>query len=139
MERVGFVREVSNGKAEVEVRRISGCGGNCKGCGGCDTPNHVVILKNTIGAKVGDYVEIKGDTKNILIYTLIVYMIPFVMLLLGLLFSINILRKFEVVNYEPLSFLIGIIFLALGYLIVKLIDRMIGHRENTTIKMTRII
>ncbi len=139
MQRIGFVRKISNGKAEVELRRISGCGGNCKTCGGCDTPNHVVYLKNEIGAKAGDYVEIKGDTKKILKYTLIVYMIPFAMLIVGILLSLKILVSLEVENHELLSFIIGLIFLALGYLVVKLIDRKIAKRENGTIEMTRII
>lgn len=140
MEQVGFVKKIFDGKAEIEVRRISGCGENCKGCGGsCDVPNHVVILPNNIDAKVGDYVEIKGETKNLLKYTMIVYMIPFVMLLIGILSGMKVLRYFEIPNYEPLSFLIGLVFLALGYLVVRIIDKNIGKKEDNTIIMTRII
>lgn len=140
MEQVGFVRKISNGKAEVEVRRVSGCGGGCKSCGGsCDTPNHVVILPNHINAKVGDLVEIRGETKNILKYTMIVYMIPFAMLILGILIGMNTLKLREINNYEPLSFLIGLIFMAFGYFIVKVIDKRIEKKDDNTITMTKII
>lgn len=140
MEQVGFVRKTFDDKVEIEVRRISACGENCKGCGGgCDVPKHIVILPNNIDAKVGDQVEIIGETKNLLKYTMIVYMIPFSMLLIGILLGIRVLKNLEISNYEPLSFLIGLIFLAIGYFIVRIIDRNIGKKEDNTITMTRII
>ena len=140
MEQVGFVRNVSDGKAEVEVRRISSCGGGCKSCSGCDTPVHLVTLSNEINAKVGDLVEIRAVAKDILKYTMIVYMIPFSMLLIGIIGGMKVLQSFEVANYEPLSFLIGVIFLALGYFIVKLFDNNIVNKEDETIiVMTKII
>lgn len=140
MEQVGFVRNVSDGKAEVEVRRISSCGGGCKSCSGCDTPVHLVTLSNEINAKVGDLVEIRAVAKDILKYTMIVYMIPFSMLLIGIIGGMKVLQSFEVANYEPLSFLIGVVFLALGYFIVKLFDNNIVNKEDETIiVMTKII
>ncbi|WMM26824.1 SoxR reducing system RseC family protein [Tissierella sp. MB52-C2] len=140
MDQVGLVRKVSNGEAEVEVRRISGCGENCKGCGGgCNVPSHVVVLSNDINAKVGDFVEIKGETKNILKYTMIIYMVPFVFLIMGISLGMKFLKNMSISSYEPLSFLIGLIFLAFGYLVVKFIDKKVGKKEENIIKMTRII
>lgn len=140
MEQVGFVKNVVDGKAEVEVRRISSCGGGCKSCSGCDTPIHIVTLSNDINAKVGDLVEIRGVAKDILKYTMIVYMIPFSMLLIGIIGGMKILQNYGVTNYEPLSFLIGIIFLALGYFIVKIFDNKIENKEDGTVMvMTKII
>lgn len=141
MEQVGFVKNISDGRAEVEVRRISSCGGGCKSCGSsCDTPNHVVTLNNDIDAKVGDFVEIRGVAKDILKYTMIVYMIPFSMLLIGIIGGMKVLQNYGVANYEPLSFLIGLVFLALGYFIVKIFDNKIENKgDGNTIVMTRII
>ena len=140
MEQVGFVKNVVDGKAEVEVRRISSCGGGCKSCSGCDTPIHIVTLSNDINAKVGDLVEIRGIAKDILKYTMIVYMIPFSMLLIGIIGGMKILQNYGVANYEPLSFLIGIIFLALGYFIVKIFDNKIENKEDGTVMvMTKIV
>lgn len=141
MEQIGFVKNTYENKAEVEVRRISACGGGCKSCAGaCDSPNHSVVLLNNIDAKVGDYVEISAVATDILKYTMIVYMIPFTMLLIGIIGGMKTLQYYEVTNYEPLSLLVGIIFLALGYLIVKIFDNKIENREDGTIMvMTRII
>lgn len=139
MEQVGLVKKVSKGRAEVEVRRMSGCGENCKGCSsGCNTPNHIVVLPNNIDAKVGDLVEIKGETKSILKYTMVVYMIPFTMLILGIVIGMNIFKGLNMSNYEPLSFLTGLVAMALGYFIVKIIDKRISKTEDI-IRMTRII
>lgn len=140
MEQIGFVRKVTDNKIEVEVKRVAGCGDNCKSCGSsCDSPNHVIVLQNSIGAQVGDLIELKGETGNVLKYAMIVYMIPFAMLLLGIIGGIKVLQSYEVANYEPLSFLIGIIFLAIGYIFVRLIDRRIGKKDDNIIKIVRII
>lgn len=139
MEQVGFVRKSSDNNIEVEVRRVSGCGESCGSCGAGCSPSHVVTLPNTIGAKVGDFIEIKGRTNKLLQYTLIVYMIPFAMLLLGILGSMRVLKSYEIANYEPISFLVGLVFLAIGYFFVKLIDRSIGKKEDDSIEIVRII
>ncbi|WP_353097031.1 SoxR reducing system RseC family protein [Tissierella praeacuta] len=140
MEQVGFVRKISGDNVEVEVRRISACGDNCKSCGGsCHAPNHIVVLPNIINAEVGDLVELKGETKNILKYTMIVYMVPFTMLIIGILIGMKVLKNLNISNYESLGFLVGLIFMAIGYFIVKSIDKKIGRREENIIKMIRII
>lgn len=140
MEQRGRVKSVRNGKAEIEVARISSCGGGCKTCASsCNTPGHTVILDNKLGAKIGDMVELKGETKNILKYTLIVYMIPFASLLIGIMLGMKLLSARGVKEYELLGFLIGIGFMSLGYLIVKLLDNRIGQRDESTIEIVRII
>lgn len=140
MEQVGFVRKVNGNNVEVEVRRVSACGDNCKSCGGsCSAPNHVVILSNNVNAKAGDFVEIKGEAKNILKYTMIIYMVPVTMLIIGILIGMKILKNLNIISYEPFSFLIGLVFMAIGYFIVKIIDKRFGKRNKDIIQMTRII
>ncbi|NLV89033.1 MAG: SoxR reducing system RseC family protein [Tissierellia bacterium] len=139
MEQVGLIRKVDKNKVEVEVRRISGCGGGCKTCSGCDTPSHIVIIPNTLNAKVGDLVELKGETKNILKYTMVVYMIPFGLLIFGILMGMTLLKSRGIDYYEPLSFLIGLVFMAFGYLIVKIVDKKIAEKEDDIVKMTKIL
>lgn len=139
MEQLGFVRKVNHDQAEVEVRRISGCGGECSSCGGCDAPKVVVYLKNNIGAKEGDLVEIKAIPKRILKYTLIAYMIPFAMLVIGILGGINYFQSIGVENYEIYGFFVGIAFLGISYIIVKIIDKYIAKKDEVAMEMTRIL
>ncbi len=140
MEQIGYIRNTSNGMAEVEVRRISGCGGSCSSCGGsCDVPSIIIKIENSIGAKPGDYVEIKGQSNKIIRYALIVYMIPFFMLILGIMMSTVLLKSLGINNSELYSFLIGILFLGISFLILKRIDNSIKKKNDKAIKMVRIL
>lgn len=140
MEQIGYIRNTSNGMAEVEVRRISGCGGSCSSCGGsCDVPSIIVKMENPLGAKPGDYVEIKGQSNAIIKYALIVYMIPFFMLILGIIMSTILLKSSGVNSYELYSFLIGIVFLGVSFLILKRIDNSIKKKKNKVMEMVRIL
>lgn len=139
MDKIGLVSNVEDGFAEVEVRRISGCGGGCKTCSGCDTPSIKVKLSNDINAKTGDFVELQAHTKRVLKFTLIMYLVPFSMFLLGIVFGVNILEKNNVQAYELYGFLIGLISLTLSIFVLRLIDRYAGRKKITTIVMKRIV
>ena len=140
MEQIGYVRNTSNGMAEVEVRRISGCGGGCSNCGGsCNVPSLIIAIKNPIDAKPGDYVEIKAKSNKIIRYALIVYMIPFVMLILGIILSMNLFKSVDIVNYETYSFLVGLLFLGISFIIVKKIDNSIKRKNESVMEMVRIL
>lgn len=140
MEQIGYVLKTIDNIAQVEVRRIAGCSGGCSSCGGgCSVPSIIVSMENLIGAKEGDLVEIKAKPKNIIKYALIVYMIPFAMLILGISLSIKFLQTQNIANYETYSFMVGLLFLAVSFGIVKIIDRRIKSRNETAMEMIRIL
>ena len=140
MEQVGLIRKITNGIAEVEVRRISGCGGGCSSCGGsCNMPSMVVSIENSINAKVGDYVEIKAKSKKIIKYALIVYMIPFIMLILGIILGMNLFQSMNRTNYETYGFMVGLIFLGVSFFIVRKIDNFIKSKNENAMEMVRIL
>ncbi len=140
MEQVGVIKNIYDDMAEIEVKRMSACGDNCKGCASsCDTPGHLIVLKNNINAQVGDRVEIKGKTGDILKLTMIVYFLPFAFMLGGIFFGIKTFQNMGMENYEPMSFLLGVVCLAFGYFLVRLFDKAFGKKENNTIVMTKII
>lgn len=140
MEQVGYVCKIIDDKAEVEVRRISSCGGGCSSCGGsCNVPSIIVVMNNLINAEVGDYVEIRAKSKNIIKYALIVYMIPFAMLILGIILGMNLFQSMNMSNYETYGFMIGLIFLVISFTIVRRIDKFIEKKNENTMEMVRII
>lgn len=139
MEQVGFVRRLIDDKAELEVRRASGCG-SCNGCGGgCEVQAHIVTIKNSVNARVGDFVELKGEANSIFKYTLIVYMIPFIFLIGGIALGNMYFKSIGNPNFELLSFATGILFLVISYFILKVIDKKIEKRDKSTIVMTKIL
>lgn len=140
MEQIGYVRRIFNDIAEVEVRRTSGCGGGCSSCGGgCSAPSITVPLKNTLKAQEGDYVEIKGEANKIIKYALILYIIPFAMLILGIVMGVGFFKSRGIGNYEMYGFLSGIIFLGISFLIVKKIDVNIQGKKESALEMVRIL
>ncbi len=139
MEQIGFVKKTLGDKVEIEVSRISGCGGGCKTCSGCDTPGHSLIIKNNLNVKVGDIVKVKGEVKNIMKYTFIVYFIPLSMLLLGVFSGIKMFSGSNSINPEVAGFILGLIFMGLGYLLVKLIDSKIGKKDETAISIIEVL
>ena len=74
-------RLLSNGMAEIAVRRESACGGNCHACGGtCASKNIIkVSAKNPVLAGVGDRVVVASSTSGILGAAVVVYVIPLVL------------------------------------------------------------
>ncbi len=96
-------------------------------------------MKNSIEAKEGDYVEIKGKANKIIKYALIMYMIPFTMLILGILLGIALFKSRGIANYEGYGFLIGLVFLIISFLIVKKIDTSIQKKNETPMEMVRIL
>ncbi len=140
MEQVGFVKKVIGDKIELEVRRVSGCGSGCNSCSSsCEVAPHNIILPNKLNAKVGDFVEVKGEVGNILKYTFIVYMIPFAAVILGIILGNSYFKNNGYSAYELLSFLTGIIFLALSYFIIKIIDNRISKKNESVISAVRIL
>lgn len=140
MDQIGVIKNIYDDMAEIEVKRMSAWGDNCKGCGSsCDTPGHLIVLKNNINAQVGDRVEIKGKTGDILKLTMIVYFVPFTFMLIGIFSGLKIFKNMGLANYEPISFLLGLACLAFGYFLVRLFDNAFGKKENNTIVMTKII
>lgn len=139
MEQVGFILDTKDKKAKVEVRRISGCGGGCKTCSGCDTPSMIIDLDNNIGAKRGDFVEIRGQSKTILKYTFLTYMIPAAFFIFGIVFGINNFQKKGYENFELYGFLVGIIFLIISFVILSFIDKKSKDKTKEMLQMVKII
>ncbi len=139
MEQIGFVRRLNGDDMELEVRRVSACGGNCSSCSSCDTAPHIITVPNRLNAKVGDFVEIKGHTKNILKFTALVYMVPLFFLILGISIGNMIFKSRGYSNYEVLSFLTGVLGLIVSLFLIKLVDNRLKDKKDSTLSITRIL
>lgn len=136
MEQVGFVKKIKdNGLMELEVKRISACGGGCSTCSAhCDVPGHIVELPNKIDAKVGDIVEIQGNSKNILKYAAVVYLIPLTFLIIGSLIGSLVFKTSEIK-----TLLCGVLFMAASIFLVRNFDKKVEKRGNEALTATRIL
>lgn len=124
MDRVGKVVNTNNGMASLEVRKVSSCGTNCASCSAaCAQPPQVIEVINTLEAEAGDFVEIQADNGRVLKYMLLLYGIPLLFLIVGFGLGHSYLVNRNIENYEILSLLIGIVAMAIGGLVVRLIDK----------------
>lgn len=140
MEQVGFVRRLKDDKMELEVRRGSAWGGGCNDCGGsCDEDPHIVVISNKLNAKVGDFVELQAEVGNILKYTFIIYMIPFIFLVGGIFIGNYLFRNSNTESREMLSFVSGLVSVGVSLIILKLMDKRVAKKDDGAIKATRIL
>lgn len=137
MKQIGFVTKTFKDKAQLEVKRPSGCG-SCKGCASsCDTGGHRVTITNKLNVQEGDYVELTAVSRNLIKFISIVYMIPFTFLIVGILLGNSYFEGNS--NQEILSFLVGMIGLVISYIPVRLIDKKISAKGESTVEMTRVL
>ncbi len=141
MERVGYVKKVIGDEVKLEVKRVSACGHEaCSSCSGsCNVPSIFITLPNTLKAKEGDYVEIRTSGKKVLKYTFLTLMIPIFMIILGIIIGLQAFKYIGIKNYENFSFIMGLIFFVLSFLIIKKIDQKVVKEKSLKFDMIRIL
>ncbi len=96
-----------------------------------------MVLKNNIDAKPGDFVELQAIQKNIMKYITIIYMVPFAFLIMGIVVGNMLFKDSGNANHELLSFGVGILFLAVSFIVIRLIDKGFAKKDESIIVMTR--
>lgn len=128
----GKVIKIVDGIAEVQFKRKSSCD-KCKVCSLEDGGTVSIKLKNDIGAKVGDTVEVGISDRRLTQSNLIVFGIPLLVLLIGMIFAI----AFEL--NELYSILTGAGSLVFGFVIVFVIDKIIAKNKSFSPKILKIL
>lgn len=86
MESIGQITEINGDRATVEVRRTSACEGchknaegGCSVCtllGGEKSRTMRAVVRNPLGAGVGDTVRIESPTERTLLWAALVFLLP---------------------------------------------------------------
>lgn len=117
IEQEAVVVSVSDGKAEVEIRRQTACGG-CQAGGACGTSLiaqlferriNFLSVDNAAAAVPGDRVVIGLDDSVLQRASFIVYALPLIGLLLGALFGEMLAEIFRAASREPLAIFMGLL------------------------------
>jgi sigma-E factor negative regulatory protein RseC len=125
MEQFGEVVSVDGDAAKVRVRRQD----VCSKCGGCGVAvsgpgDNFIDARNVVNAVVGQTVKVTSDTGQVLKASFVVYIVPIVALLIGILLGQQIGRVLGLFAREELvGLFVGIIFLLLSYMVVRGYDR----------------
>ena len=140
MNQQGYIVEIVDSvTAKLKLKRHSACAS----CGKCATTSEskdiIVEVDNTIGAKVGDIVEVNMETVNVLKAAFIAYTIPLAGLLIGTVGAFYILKYLNINNIEIISGGVGLIFTLLSFLILKKNDKKFRDSKEYIPIVTRVI
>ena len=122
----GFVREVKGNMANVRFFKESACGGNCSACGGCKSKPIDRWIENTLALSVGDKVEVESSSKDILLSSFILYILPLIMFFTAYIICFDFFS-------EAISLIAGVIAFFLSFLIA----RKYGNKLNIKFEMVK--
>ena len=118
----GVVSKIKGGKATVQFERHSACD-KCHMCAVTkDTMKVEVTLDNTLGANVGDFVEVEMGERYVLTAAAIVYVIPLVLIGVGIGLG-------TLIN-ELAQVLMGLGGLVIGFVIAILLDKLVIRKKK---------
>ena len=130
MEQVVRIREVyEDATAQVAVLRESACSGDCHKCSGCGAQQQMLLLRavNAIGAKPGDVVIIRSESKPVLAAAAVLYMLPLVLFFLGYLAGEMLWQAGGVV---------GCVAFLGGLALAVIYDRRVAAKQKTVYTIT---
>lgn len=130
MKQTGIVFELNDDKAKLLVTRLAACGSSCESCSAhCgENKQEYLNIKNDLGLKIGDRVEISTDSGAVLKYISLVYGLPLVFLIAGVLIGMLFNLK------EMYSLLLGFVFMTISFVIIKSVDNKNGTNHGIIIK-----
>lgn len=118
----GVVAKIKGNKATVRFDRRSACD-KCHMCATTKDGMKVeVVVENTLGANVGDFVEVEMGEKYVLTAAAIVYVIPLVLIGAGI--GIGTLIN------ELAQALLALAGLVVGFVIAILLDRLVIRKKK---------
>lgn len=120
MKQSGIIISINEDKARVKLQRQSSCEG-CQACklGRADM-NIEIDAINPVNAKIGDHVEVDMEHQNFLTAAFIVYAIPLVALIGGILIGNAILGKVGMTEYKDMgSGLFGLLLTVVTFIIIR--------------------
>ncbi|OWZ83593.1 SoxR reducing system RseC family protein [Natranaerobius trueperi] len=128
---IGEVIQEKDGYVTVKVQRHSAC----KKCGACDfglskNKASTFELKNSINAKIGDKVMIDLEGKDIVQASILIYMVPLLALVTGIIFGSNFFSDLDI-NEDILGFISGIILMSFAFVGIRIYDKKLQNYDST--------
>lgn len=118
----GVVSKIKGNKATVQFDRHSACD-KCHMCAVTkDTMKVEVVIENTLGANVGDFVEVEMGERYVLTAAAVVYVIPLVLIGVGI--GLGTLLN------ELAQVLLGLAGLIGGFVVAILLDRLVIRKKK---------
>lgn len=127
------INNIDNGKAKVSFIRPKSCG-DCSSCSGCNIETMDIELNSIEDINIGDVVELEFKTSNMLKATALLYIMPLIMLVVGIIAGNQLQVKYLGRIEEIISFLSGVVFLVLTFIFINFVDKRTRGEELISIK-----
>ena len=140
MKQCGQVIRVMDGTAKVKMQRHSSCAG-CNACkmGSSEKPIELEAL-NRLDAQEGDWVEVEMESEYVLTAAFMMYMVPLLFLVAGVLTGHFLLGMLGVGVYrELLTAMIAFSATALAYFLLNRSEKKKGFKEKMLPSIADII
>ena len=140
MKQCGLVVQTLENTAKVRMQRHSSCAG-CNACkmGSTEKPIELEAL-NPKKALQGQMVEVEMEHEHVLLAAFLMYVVPLMFLVVGVIVGHFSLRALGVVAYADfLTAVIAISFTALAYVLLNRSERKQGFREKMLPRITDVI
>lgn len=124
----GVVSKVERNLAWVEFAPSSECV-KCGACHAAASGKMILEAENPIEAKVGDWVEVEVSSATKVFFPLLVFGIPILFLIIGI--SLGSLIS------ERMRIMLGVIFLIIGFLSLKLVDQYVAKAKKFRSRIVR--
>ncbi|MPN04943.1 positive regulator of sigma(E), RseC/MucC [Acetoanaerobium noterae] len=140
MTKYGTIVALKNGKATLQVPRSTACGDKCGSCSShCNQGMIEIDVRNDLHAHVGDRVEVESTTQLILGAAFLVYVVPLIMMFLGIILTNVVASRIGISPNELVAVIVGLFFLALTFVGIKICDRKRNEDRKQIFTMTKIM
>ncbi len=132
----GQVVDIQDGIAHVKFIRTSACG-KCQACGMLSTQNEIVVqMQNECDASVGDLVAVSIRMKKAMRASVLAYVFPLIMLVLGVFVGWLLSEKWHVFqNTDTTMALCAIVFAVLSFFLLKLASPLYNNSVGNVYRM----
>lgn len=135
MTKLGLVLENNKGNLKVEIDRTGACGA-CSASESCaEKKSTVVEIFSADDIKKGDTVILEGDSSQISKISLLVYIFPVVMMVLGAVLP-NILFKNSSIDLNLITLVSVVFFLLISLIFVKRLDS--KYKKENLMKVKKL-
>ena len=143
MERIGKVLEDRGEQALVLLKRHMACEG-CGRCGGIlggsDIKDEEVEVANPIGAIEGEMVQVEIDDQKVLLLSFVIYFVPVLALLIGLIFGQWVVINFGwTIEQNLASVIFGFFLMFITFLFIRRWDQFIKKTNKYKPVITSLV
>lgn len=123
MDQIGKIEKITGNKAVISVKRVTACGDSCKSCGSSCKVNSVIVetdLEDGHTFEEGDYVEITTENEVMLKHILVLYGLPFILMIATVVLVQLLLNN---PNKDMISAVASLFSLILSFYLLKAYDK----------------